>query len=186
MIRFSKRLATRIRTFGKDTDGSYTVEAMFMLPLLIFFMMALYVYFAGYRAKLTSEKAAYVVADLLSRQTDEVDAKFVDGMGDVFAYLTRSDNSGLTASSVRWSESVNNGAYVIEWSQSTGTRGALTSAQLSDYEDRLPTMVDGETVVIIQTSETWSPPFDAGVAQTEFDNFVVTSPRFAAQVAWAN
>ena len=63
----------------------------------------------------------------------------------------------------------------------------LVTADLVDFADRLPTLVDGEHIILVEASSNFNAVFNVGITENlSFDNFVVTSPRFAAKVLYSS
>jgi len=76
--------------------------------------------------------------------------------------------------------------YRIDWSYGTdGHNDArLTNGDLDDIAERLPTLVNGERIILVESFTTYAPAFNVGLdAELLFSNFVVTSPRYAPQLA---
>ena len=73
-----------------DERGSFSVEAILMFPLLVWAFMAMYVFFEGLRESNINLKATYTISDLLSRETDEINMNYLNGINEVYAWLSRS------------------------------------------------------------------------------------------------
>ena len=69
-----------IRAFAKDESGILLAETLILLPLLIWAFLALFVYWDAFRTINVSQKAAYSIADLMSRQ-GEIKQPFIDVHG---------------------------------------------------------------------------------------------------------
>ncbi len=61
-------LKNRIRQFVECDDASITVEAVMILPLLLWGYFGMFVLFDGYRAASSNIRANYTIADMLSRE----------------------------------------------------------------------------------------------------------------------
>jgi hypothetical protein len=67
---------------------------------------------------------------------------------------------------------------------------ALTAASLQAIDDQIPTLIEHETVLLLETSIDYQPPLgideisgiDLGVGPQTFTEFVVTRPRFVPKV----
>jgi len=174
-------LRRHLSRFADDQRGSVTVEAVLILPLLLWAYVAMFVYFDAFKVQNTNLRAAYTIADMISRQSNAIDANYVNGLNTVFDYLVNIDtNTSVRTSSVFW-DSVNN-VYKVQWSYATNSMPLLTNANVNDYADRLPTIPSGDTLVVVETWLDYSPAFDVGLQARTFKEFIATRPRFVAQV----
>lgn len=165
--------------FWSDDTAAVSIEAVIILPVLLFFYVASFIFFDAFRVYTTSVKATYAIADYVTRQTDYVRPADVDGLNRIFLHLTR-NRSG---SDIRISQILRATAgYEVEWSEPTGTQTRLRTSDLADYVDTLPIMEIGERVIMVETRLTYVPVFDVGVTTQIFENVSITRPRFAAQV----
>ena len=74
-----RKLKQRFGTFLRDEDGLILAEGLLMLPLVIWALVAMFIYWDVFRTINITQKAAYGVADLLSRQKVEIPLAFADG-----------------------------------------------------------------------------------------------------------
>jgi Flp pilus assembly protein TadG len=61
-----------IRNFIRDTRAAVAFETVLLTPILVWAYIGSFVFFDAYRVYNTSVKATYMVADMLSRQTNMV------------------------------------------------------------------------------------------------------------------
>ena len=177
------RLIRRLRAFRDDTRGSVTVEFALMAPLLFWTYCAGYAFFDAYRQSAVNLKAAYTIADLISRETRALNETYIDSMYAMTRLLTRSDAPlSMRITVVRWNET--DDRYYFDWSKTRGGTNPMTDADMVRIRDRLPMMPDAERVILVETWSTWEPPFQVGIGTTVLDNFVFTRPRFAPQVVF--
>lgn len=77
----------RLRRFLRQTDGGITLEAiLYMPPILMLFLLSL-VLFDGFRTNNLSQKAAYAIADAISRETVPLDDQYLNGMENVYTEI---------------------------------------------------------------------------------------------------
>lgn len=175
------------RRFARADQGSTAIEAILVAPALIVLIMFCYTYFAAFEAKSAANKANYTVSDYLSRQTDAVDVDFLDGLAELYRFLTNEGDIDMRTSAVQYvagdSES-DPGSYEIVWSHGYGGFNAYTDNDIGAIEDRLPLLADGEEVLLVQTSRPWTPYYRVGLASLDFYDVVTTKPRFASQVVF--
>lgn len=176
------RLKNLARRFARDEQGLVITEFLFAMCWLCWWYVASFAIFDGFRQYNASIKATYTVGDILSRQMLAVDKSFLDGLQGLYEYLIKfGSEAELRYSSVKWVEAQSR--YEVHWSYGTGDRPVLTTTDLASMEDRLPLLVDGEHVLLIESWSTYNTLFSVGVSQgLEFSNYMVTSPRFAPRV----
>lgn len=172
-----------LNRFRKGEDGTVMTEALITLPLLIWAFMAMFVYWDAFRSVNVSQKAAYNIADLLSRQST-VDNRFLDGMQSLLTYMTPPEqNARIRMTSVQYNEDEDR--FIVLWSRSPGNAmPALndTTIQSPAITERIPVMSDGHSVLIIETALDYDPPFDAGITPQVMEEFVVTRPRVEIRI----
>ncbi|WP_439104220.1 TadE/TadG family type IV pilus assembly protein [Celeribacter marinus] len=174
-----------IKAFRRTDDGSMSVEAVMVMPLVLSGLMLSYGWFSAFEAKARANKAAYTISDYVTRQTEAITPEFIEGLGDIYRFLNHENNVSLRVSSVRWSTADNdNGEYKLIWSSATGNYAALEAADVVDIEHRLPILTDGGEVVVVETERPWAAPFNVGLGEIAFTDFVTTTPRFASQVTY--
>nr|WP_319246980.1 hypothetical protein [uncultured Celeribacter sp.] len=169
--------------FHRHQDGSASIEAILMLPMLLFTLLFFLTVFDGFSAKTRANRANYTVSDYLARQTETVDPDFLDGLAAMFRFLSDDAAVSLRTSAVQYTvDWQGNGSYKLSWSYATGDMEALTAQTLPDVTERLPIMVNGEEILLVETLRPWRPVFDVGLTDFVFEDAVITKPRFAAQV----
>ena len=177
-------IKSRVRAFWGDTDASVTVEFICAVPMLFWALAASFVFFDGFRQSAINLKAAYTIGDMISRETAAVNDDYMDSVYALHRLLTHATSSTtLRVSVVRWDEDDNR--FYEDWSESRGAIDPLTTAEVLLLTDKLPTMPDSERVILVETTNSFTPTFqNVGLEAMSFDNFVFTRPRFAPQVAW--
>ena len=180
------RLRSDASTFLRsDQAGSVSFETVLILPLLLWFYVGSFVFFDAFKAYNRNVKAAYTVSDMLSRQTDAIDNAYLEGLTDVFDYMaTQRHNSWLRIAQVRWQG--RNNRYRVDWTRGTNGKNStrIRNSNLNEIEDRLPPLVNGERILIVDAYTEYTPAFSVGLSPTiTLRNFVATSPRFAPQLA---
>lgn len=178
-----KTLKRALNKFHRAEDGSFAVEAILVTPLLFTGLMLSFGWFTAFQAKAEANKAAYTLSDYITRQTEAITPEFIEGLADIYRFLNNDGDISLRVSAVKWSTADNDdGQYELVWSDAEGDYTALSNGGLSDIEARLPIMTDGAEVIVVETERSWSAPFDMGLDDVVFADFVVTTPRFAAQI----
>jgi len=179
------RLAhTLTRRFRRDENGSISVEAMLVLPILIWCYLGTFVFFDGYRAQSVNVKASYTIGDMLSRETGFVTPAYMDSLHTLQQFLTN------TVEPVRMRITLYafdgpNDRYVVRWSQVRGGAVApLTNTTLAALRSALPIQLNGEVAILTESWVGYEPTFQVGIDPFTFYDVVVTRPRFAPQLCW--
>lgn len=133
-----------LRRFMMGNEGSMTVEAIIMFPLLCWAYVATFAFFDAFQARSTNLKATFTVADMISRELEAVDAPFMEGLLDIFEFLSNSadDETWLRVTSVVCTEDCDKDSRVLvkDWSYATGDNYTLTDVDVKNYGDRVPVM----------------------------------------------
>lgn len=176
------RLRSALRRFRRDCRGTVTTEAVIVLPMILFVLIMTVVFSDMFRARATSQKAAYTIADTLSRQTDPVPGAYIDGLNELYAYLSRARQlTGLRVSSVAWDPA--DEEYMVIWSHPAGGGPALSQADLvSLHKARLPTMPAGETIILVEANMNYTPMLTGYFPPLDLNTAIVTRPRFTPQL----
>ena len=180
--KLTQRAASFARRYKRSDLGSMSIEAVLVLPVIIMGMLLVYTYFAAFQVKSMANKAAYTVSDYVSRQTDPITPAFIEGLSDIYGFLTNTGSKSLRVSSFTWSDTDGSPAYELQWSYAANGGQAVTDSTMATLEPRLPLLTNGETVVVVEAVTNWAPLFDVGLEAMTFSDFVATKPRFATQV----
>jgi len=179
------RLKSILARFSRDSEGSYSVETILMLPMLAWAILAMYSYFDGLRLANVNVKAAHTISDILSRETEPVNDNFIDGTERLFAFLVnRSYEKSVRITVLRFDG--DDDEFDLIWSEARGSHAAYTTANAGGIHDRLPITADGDTIIVVETWMNYRSAFVMGLTDTVLYNFLVTSPRFAPQLLWEN
>jgi hypothetical protein len=179
------RLKLHGKRFGDDTRGAMPVEGVMASTFLIWWYVASFQFFDAYRQKNINLKAAYTVADMVSRETDAIDGNFVDGLNTLFDYLTFSNKpTWLRVSSVYWDGA--NSLNKVGWSYATGSHPVQNNTTIQYKVNQIPVMPVGDTIIIVETFMAYEPIFNIGLNAMWYDSFITTRPRFASQVQFEN
>ena len=182
-------LKKAVSRFVKDETGLVTAEAVIAMPVLVWWYVGSFVFFDSYQARNTNLKAAYTIADMISRETGTVDAAYLEGLDDIFAYLTSASGSKpdirvtLVRCTLSCNHNDNNRGLAMDWSYGTDQTLALTESDLSKYEDEIPVIPLGERIILLETYIEYTPAWDVGILNpTEFTRVIATRPRFVPQI----
>jgi len=183
----------RLIRFGRGTEGSMPTEGVMAFTFLIWWYISSFQFFDAYRQKNVNLKAAYTIADMLSRETGPVandptsaavNQSYVNGLNTVFDYLTFSNKpTWVRVSSVYWDNS--DQKYHVDWSAASGSgHQVMTTPMLQAYANRIPVLATGDSVIVTETFMAYEPMFSMGLKAQVYTTFITTSPRFSACVPW--
>jgi hypothetical protein len=194
-----RKLKHRMATFLRAEDGLVMVEGLLMMPLMVWALVAMFIYWDVFRTINVTQKAAYSVADLLSRQRDDISTDFASGLQKVVDFLTPGGHpvklrvTSLECNSPTGNQtcSPSNGSYKLLFSFSPGNKvTALTEAQIQPWKGTSPatakiaTLNNGESVFVVETEVHFKAQLSTmlmgllvGVEDSTFGEFIVTRPR---------
>lgn len=171
-----------MKKFAQEEDGNMTVEAVLIMPILFWAIMASYAYFDGYRQSAANVKAAYTISDLVSRETREINDDYIDSMKEMMELMVKAD-SGIRMRITLITYNEADDYHYVRWSADRGLGGKLTDAAVASFRDQLPPMPDADTLILVETENDYVPKFDVGLNDVTFENFVFTRPRFTNEIA---
>lgn len=182
---FMKRLyIPGLRRFARQDDGSVSLEALILMPVILWVWAAMFSIFETYEEYSLNQKAAFTIGDMISRETLPIDGDYLDGAHDLLDYITQSQGpSTLRVSSLQYDKRQNR--FYVHWSRARGAETAATNTDVAAWTNRLPSIPDDEYIVVTETMTTFSPPFNIGLGEPEITNFVFTRPRYAPRVLFS-
>ncbi|HGG05944.1 MAG TPA: hypothetical protein ENK28_10830 [Aliiroseovarius sp.] len=191
MLKSRKRKAARTG-FWRREDASLTVEAVFIFPLVLWAFVATITFVNVFQTRALAQKGNYAVADLLSRETNAINQSYLNGIGEVYEYLTKSDTSAwIRVTPVRCQRRCNNMETRLlkrDWSRATDGIPRLTNAEVdANYRDIIPEIPKGERVIMVETQMNYAPPFSSAftiLSTRTLQDISMTRPRFAPQLCW--
>ena len=173
-----------VAQFCRDTKASVTVEAVLITPLLLAWFVGGFVFFDGFKNRNTALKATYTIGDILSRRVTAADAEYIDKLQDLYDSLAyTSGTSAIRVTSLTW----NGKKHRVLWSHSTKEKLPVLDnekVRVSSFRNRIPIMAIADTVILVESFTDYNPAFNVGWNHRVFENFVVTSPRFASCLTW--
>ena len=177
------KLSRFFSRFRREERASATVEFAIIIPILFWVYAGSYVFFDSFRQSAINLKAAYTIGDLISRETNFINADYIDSMYNMTKLLTGTNTPmAMRITVIRWDEE--DDKYHLDWSKSRGDVFPLDESSLEEIEARLPVMPDDERVILVETWNTWKGVMETGMGERSLDNFVFTRPRFAPQVVY--
>jgi hypothetical protein len=194
-----RKLKHRFATFLRDEDGLILAEGLIMLPLIIWALVAMFIYWDVFRTINVTQKAAYSIADLLSRQRDTIPTAFKDGLQEVADFLTPGGHpvkiriTSLECNAPTGLKICNyaNGSYRLLFSKSPGNLvPELTETSIQRWKGttatngRIATLNNLESVFVVETTVEFKAQLQTvlagllvNVTDQTFGEFIVTRPR---------
>ena len=188
-----RSLRMRLFDFSRDDRGAMESEGILASTFLIWWYISSFQYFDAFKQKNINLKAAYTIADMVSRETGPasgdisaapINQTYINVMNTIFDYLTYTRKpTYVRVSSVYFDD--NDNKLRIDWSATSGTgHQVLTTPLLQNFAGSVPVMVNGDTVILVETFMAYEPIFSIGINAQVYKTFITTSPRFSSCVPW--
>lgn len=178
---FLKRV---IRRFCGERDGSVMVETVICLPLLVWALVATWEFFEVHRYRSAREKATYTIADMLSRETTNVNDVYIDNAMRLFDAISNDDGvNQIRVSVLRFDSSQNE--YEVRWSEVRGSGGyvPLVDSDVRTAHAELPMMNGGEELILVESESDYTPTFTVGLgSMVPIETRIFTKIRFLSQL----
>ncbi len=178
MIR-PRHIRAALCRFAHAEEGSISVEAMLIFPILLWCYLATFVFFDAFRSQSTNLKAAYTIGDVISREPDDITPAYLDSLYKLQTFLVDEDNgiAQLRITVYRYQASDN--TYRVRWSRVRGGGVQMTDALLATLRNQLPVMPNSETAILVETWVGYHPTYSVGLQDFVFNDLVVTRPRLS-------
>ncbi|MCE0506840.1 MULTISPECIES: TadE/TadG family type IV pilus assembly protein [unclassified Roseivivax] len=175
-------IKSRLTRFRSDTEGSVTVEAIIVLPVLLWLFGVTWVWFDVSRQHAVNQKANFTVADALSRETDPITQTYIDSSYELMKHMAKADNDtfDLRISVVQYNAGPDQ--YRVLWSEARGEYAAHGPDDAELFRHRLPIMANKDQLILVESWEDYTPALEAGLNAFEIAIYSFTRPRFAPQV----
>lgn len=183
-----QKIRGQLARLRRDERGSVAVETIFMVPLLVWALLATTSYFHAYRSEALADRAASTLADMVSRETEFITPSYLNGMRGMLQFLTLAPTTpDFRLTAFTWDE--DDSRYEVRWSRQRGSQITYNTTRLQDVAHKLPILLDDEVAILVETWTPYSPKFtyslyDLGLRDFDFRNFIVVQPRFATQVCF--
>lgn len=173
----------------RDESGYMVIEAVLILPILFWAFLALYTFWDAYRSATTIQKAAYSISDLISREQRPINAAYINGMRTAMDQMIAERlDTELRVTSIQQNDA--NNRFEVLWSCTSGTttQQKLTTADLqntavdNEIADGIPSMTDGNTVILVEAWVDYDPALNIGITEKRFAQFIVTRPRYSPKI----
>jgi hypothetical protein len=174
-----REVMSHIIDFLADEDATLSVEAVIILPIMLWAYAAMYVFWDAFKMQNINVKSAYTIADMMSREPVAVTPDYIDGLAAMLDFLNRGRYETRLRVSVvgaRVDPADGSTEYFLCWSEGRGMDD-LTS--VASIESQIPVMPPGGDVIIVETEMDYVPLLNGpyGIESRTFTNFIPTRPR---------
>lgn len=171
--RIAARLRAQALRLWHDEDGVLTIEFLFFFPVMIWIWIASIAYFDAYRTESNTQKAAMTVADMISREQDNVSDAYLNGAYGLLQFLTPHDPTPLLRISVlryrtKAATGTSSDRYDVVWSRvrgssSTAPVAAMTNTESKTLMAKLPKMGNEDRLILVETATDFTSSFNMGL-----------------------
>ena len=173
------------RNFLANEKGTLSIEAVLAVPILVWAMTATFVFWDAFKTLNISQKATYTVADMLSRETQDITPDYMTAMHEIFAYLAESGgNNALRVTVVTLNRDEDTEVETLEMVWSEGVGGIEGYSDIDAIRDRIPDMAPGDQMIVVESEQEWAPAFSVGLASYRFREVALARPRFGPTLDW--
>ncbi|GGL72836.1 TadE/TadG family type IV pilus assembly protein [Wenxinia marina] len=171
-----KRLPGALARRLRAEEGSVTVEAVIMLPALIWCYLGTFVFFDAYRAQTVNIKTGYTIGDTLSREQTLITERYIDSLYELQTLAVNTDQDVALRVTVIGYDA-DEDAFTVAWSRTRGGPDELDAATVNAARDRIPTMSEVDHTIVVETWVDYAPAFQVGIDPFTFEDFVTVRPR---------
>ena len=185
-----------------DERATLSVEAVIVMPVLLWTLLAILVFWDGFRASAATVKAAYAVSDLVSRERSALDQGYLDGMRGVLDAMSRAGQAGDLgrdgAGSLRMSvarsridsetedaagDTIYETTLVLDWSHASGSDLSPVTS-IDEIRAHIPELAPGDQLMVIEAHVPWSPPVVNVIPARAMTSVAITRHRFGQRMCW--
>lgn len=183
-----------LKRFFRRTDGSITIEAMLALPVLLWAIFASYSFFDAYRQSARNTKATYAVADIISRERNELNVSYINTLYDLVNTMvaTRTPvpiNMRITFLTYDGGDD----KHLVNWSCVRGTDSdgngyqQWTDEDVVHLKDHIPVMPNNGNMIVVEATSQYRAPLNITYLTDDYtmSDLVFTHPRVFDNV-WAS
>ena len=185
LLRIIPQMRLTLRRFRKNEGGNMTIEAAFLMPVMVISVVIMYLIFDAIRQHAVNQKAAYVISDMLSRETDYIDPDYMRRARQMLKFMTSQHKRDITLRVSVLRYDAEKEKYEVQWSKKRGPVPPLKNRDMSAMEAKLPALSHFEEVVIVESWVEYDPPLNLGFLPREIRTMVFNRMRFTPQLLWS-
>lgn len=170
-------------------EGSVSVETVIVLPVIAWALTASFTFTEAFRYQTTLQKSVYTASDLISRASGTIlTPNYLDGIQGFMQRMNDTDQPvAMRMTLVGWDSDEEE--FRVVWSYAA-TGAALTplndTTLNTNYRDRIPSIAEGETLLLTEGSLLYEPVFRVGLQPLTFSEIALTRPRFSAGLTFSD
>lgn len=174
-----------LRRWLAREDGSISVEAIFVMPFLVWAYLTGFVYFHAFKAQSMNDTATFAIADVLSRQTQMVNSNYLNALWSSHRALTFSRlDTRIRVSQIEFDESSNR--FFVIWSIVQGEGwNELSDGELAaggEVDGKLPIVSGNERLIVVEAQLPYEPAMSVGIDALVFHSFTPIRSRYAPKL----
>lgn len=181
-LRKGRSILHRLTGFLRRQDGTISTEAVIVTPLMIWAILFGYVYSDTMRVKSRTTKAAFTVADALSREAS-VNQNYIDRMAELTWLLTGGRfESSVRISVIRYDADA---GYELSWSKAVGNDlSPYSQGDIDTIQGDLPLAAPMDSIILVDTNVPFTPIYQIGVTDMDLKSSAMTRPRYSPGLCW--
>ncbi len=166
------------KSFVRNEKGSLSIEAVLAVPILVWAITATFVFWDAFKTLNVSQKATYTVADMISRENQDVTGDYLTAMHEIYGYLSNSDgDNSMRVTVVELEVDPDTDVETLTLICSDGVGGLSGHDTVEAVRARIPQMGNGDQMVVVETEQDWAPAFAVGLASYRFREVALARPR---------
>ncbi len=187
-----------LNDFRRDESGNASIELLIAVPIMLWALLSTMVYFDAYHDEAISTRAGLTIADMLSRETQNITPAYLTNLQRLLQGLTETDNDpGLRVTvfecfKVDPDDPDEDCRYDRIWSRNRGLAPNHNNTRLRALSDRLPVMAHNDKAILVETQTDYNAEYTVSISPfivpdltgVTFNSFTVISPRFETSVCW--
>lgn len=176
-----------LRGFKNSEQGLITIETLIVLPVVIWALLASVTFTDAFRHKTTLQKSVFTAGDLISRANGRaITPDYIDG---VYKFVQRMNDGPhqirIRITLIGWDEPEQQLRVVWSNGAHAGAFGPLDDVILNlDYAPFIPTITQGETLLLAEGWLDYTPPFEVGLSARTLGEMALLRPRFAPGISY--
>lgn len=178
--------------FRRAQRGIVAVELVLVMPMMIWAVLAMIVYFDAYRVNTQNVRAGLTIADMVSREMTPINDAYLTASQALLRGLIDHDDAAPNLRVTLYTYRLASQSHQVIWSRARGGPPPLTNTTLAALATRLPVMEDSARALLVETEIDYRAPFTIGIGQfgnsnlapTTLRTFNVVQPRFIPSVCF--
>lgn len=175
-----------LKSLRRNDTGTASIELLLMVPMFVLIIGMTMTSYGYFKASSRDAKAAYAMADAISRETRNINPDFMTTLRKMQSFITDTENGvGFRISVVDYSPYKKD--YRIRWSRKRQNGEiAIPAADLERLRPNLPNLANFETILVMETFLNHQPFRSVvGLEPVQFRHVAISRPRNGPQICWS-